>query len=333
MKASGAQLGKLLLEWYLTNHRKLPWRENRDPYRIWISETMLQQTTVVAVIPYFERFIARFPNVDTLAQAPLELVLEHWAGLGYYSRARNLHKAAQILAKNGFSRSYLQLMELPGFGPYTSRAVSSIAFDEAVGVLDGNVIRVLSRVYGINSDWWTTKARDQLQHISDELVQKTGTPHLINQALMELGATICTPKKTLCLLCPWKGSCQALAKKRVEELPKKKPRRHSEIWYWRPLLALKKDSALVCSNSYAPFLKGQLIFPGTVEKLSKKPKAYDLKHSITHHSIYIKIDALSALSLKSKSLKKEFGDLQWIPISELKKLNPSSMLTKILQES
>lgn len=331
MKASTNELGKLLLEWYKANHRNLPWRANRDPYKIWLSETMLQQTTVVAVIPYFERFIAKFPNVKALAQANLDEVYELWAGLGYYSRARNLHKAAQILAENGFATSYEQLIELPGFGPYTSRAVSSIAFDEPVGVLDGNVIRVLSRIYGINSDWWSTKPRQELQKLSDELAQ-TGPSHQMNQALMELGATICTPQKTMCLLCPWKTHCRGLKKNMVAQLPKKKARKNSEVWIWNPILSLQKDKVLVCKNEYAPFLKGQLLFPGKIKKSIDKPKTFDLKHSITHHAIYIKIDAIPHLKLKSKTLKDEFGDLQWIAIKDLKKINPSSLLTKVLEK-
>src|SRR5688572_19286950 len=128
-----------LLEWYAQNKRALPWRENRDPYRIWISETMLQQTTTTAVIPYFERFTRKFPDLKTLAKAPQSEVVEAWAGLGYYSRARNLHKSAQALfAAGGFPRRFRELIELPGFGPYTSRSVASLAFDESVGVVDGN---------------------------------------------------------------------------------------------------------------------------------------------------------------------------------------------------
>ena len=136
-----------LINWYLANRRPLPWRKDKNPYTIWISEVMLQQTTVAAVIPYFERFIERFPNQHTLAQAELSEVYEYWAGLGYYSRARNLHASAKIISDSGFPEDYSQLIQLPGFGPYTARAVASLAFDQKVGVLDGNVIRVLSRVH------------------------------------------------------------------------------------------------------------------------------------------------------------------------------------------
>ena len=140
-----------LITWYKENKRDLPWRNpqgsrgSKDPYRIWISEVMLQQTTVTAVIPFYEKFMNRFPKVQDLAQAKIEDVYEYWAGLGYYSRARNLHKAAQMFAENGFPKTAAELIEYPGLGPYTSRAIASLAFGEKVGVLDGNVIRVLSR--------------------------------------------------------------------------------------------------------------------------------------------------------------------------------------------
>ncbi len=196
-------LHRNLINWYLENQRLLPWRMDRDPYKIWISEVMLQQTTVAAVIPYFEKFIQKFPTVQILASSKLEDVYEFWAGLGYYSRARNIHASAKILAISGFAKTHTELIKLPGFGPYTSRAVSSLAFNESVGVLDGNVIRVLSRVFAIKSEWWKPLHRIQLQNYSDQLA-KYGESANLNQGLMELGATVCTPQKPLCPICPWK---------------------------------------------------------------------------------------------------------------------------------
>lgn len=152
--ASIAEDRASLVAWYQKNKRVLPWRKDRNPYRIWISEVMLQQTTVAAVVPFYERFLERFPTVDDLAKASIEQVYEVWAGLGYYSRARNLHKAAQSIFEHGFPQKAEQLIELSGFGPYTSRAVASLAFNEHVGVLDGNVIRVLTRRYGLDIPWW-----------------------------------------------------------------------------------------------------------------------------------------------------------------------------------
>lgn len=311
-----------LTQWYKKNRRDLPWRQSKDPYRIWLSEVMLQQTTVVAVIPYFEKFVTKFPTVHDLAHAPEADVLEAWAGLGYYSRARNLHKAAKALSTNGFPLTAAELLELPGFGPYTSRAVASIAFEEKVGVLDGNVIRVLSRRFGIKSSWWNTQGRNELQDLSDKLAL-CGEPDISNQALMELGATVCTPQKVMCVLCPWVKTCVAREKNCVEELPLKKPRKKSEVWVWKPQVFIKNNKVALVKNDYAPFLKGQMIFPGTISKQDEKPDQFVARHSITHHDIYIDL-------LKSKS--SNATKVQWIELSELKKVNPSSLLQKVLSK-
>ncbi|WP_415064150.1 A/G-specific adenine glycosylase [Bdellovibrio sp.] len=313
---------KHLTQWYKKNHRSLPWRENKDPYRIWLSEVMLQQTTVIAVIPYFEKFLEKFPTVHALAEAPESEVLEAWAGLGYYSRARNLHKAAKALSTQGFPKTAAELLELPGFGPYTSRAVASIAFGEKVGVLDGNVIRVLSRRYGLKLEWWNNQGRAILQNISDELAL-LGQADVINQGLMELGATVCTPQKVTCILCPWASSCVAREKNAVEKLPLKKPRKDSEVWVWKPLVAIKDHKVALVKNDYAPFLKGQMIFPGEIAKEKNKPKDYDAKHNITHHDIFIQITQRKSMSGKN---------IEWVELKELKKVNPSSLLQKVLHK-
>lgn len=313
---------KQLTQWYNKNKRSLPWRENKNPYRIWLSEVMLQQTTVVAVIPYFEKFLQKFPTVQDLANAPEADVMEAWAGLGYYSRARNLHKAAKALAEGGFPKTAAELLELPGFGPYTSRAVASIAFGEKVGVLDGNVIRVLSRRYGLKLEWWNGKGRDHLQKISDEL-SLLGQADVVNQGLMELGATVCTPQKVMCMLCPWAATCVSREKNLVEKLPLKKPRKESEVWVWKPLVAIKNQKVALVQNDYAPFLKGQMIFPGEISMEKNKPKAYDAKHNITHHDIFIQITEKKSLTGKN---------LQWVDLKELKKVNPSSLLQKVLHK-
>ncbi|MFS4459405.1 A/G-specific adenine glycosylase [Bdellovibrio sp. HCB2-146] len=312
-----------LVQWYKKNQRALPWRESKDPYRIWLSEVMLQQTTVVAVIPYFERFLKKFPRLKNLAEAPEAEVLEAWAGLGYYSRARNLHKAAKALNENGFPQTAAELLELPGFGPYTSRAVASIAFGEKVGVLDGNVIRVLSRKYGLSLDWWTPKGRMELQKISDDLAL-FGQADFLNQGLMELGATVCTPQKVTCMLCPWASDCKARDKNLIEKLPLKKPRKQSEVWVWKPELAIKDQKVALITNDYAPFLKGQMIFPGEIAKEKNKPKAYDAKHNITHHDIFIQITRKKSISSRK---------VTWVSLKDLKKVNPSSLLQKVLAKA
>lgn len=316
-------LSQNLSKWYLENRRDLPWRSNRNPYHIWISEVMLQQTTVQAVIPFYQRFLTRFPSVQSLADAPLEDVYEVWAGLGYYSRARNLHKAAKALAEKGFPKTAAELLELPGFGPYTSRAVASLAFGENVGVLDGNVIRVLSRAFALPIHWWTTKGRKQLQDLSDELANE-GDSAVINQGLMELGATVCTPQNPTCFMCPWKAQCVGLEKDIPTKFPVKKPRRPAEVWVWKPLLIKKANKYAVIQNDYTPFLKGQWIFPGTIKKQDEKPKIFDLQHAITHHSIFIKV-------IDKKPADTSLRGIKWVSASELKKLNPSSLLQKVIE--
>lgn len=310
-----------LRDWYLENQRPLPWRLNRDPYGIWISEMMLQQTTVAAVVPFYERFMRKFPTVQSLQKSPLSNVLEMWAGLGYYSRARNIHKSAQVLGASGFPKSYLELMELPGFGPYTARAVSSLAFGEKVGVVDGNVIRVLSRYYGLAGPWWTTAERNIYQQKIDAWVQKED-PSLINQAVMDLGATICTPQRPACLLCPLQKNCSARQTQKISDLPVKKPKKDSEVWVWDVDLHLRGKKIGLIENDYLPFLKGQMIFPGKALKQKQKPKKYDVKHGITHHNIYVRVSKIGVTAAKK---------VKWIEINQLQKINPSSLLRKIIE--
>lgn len=313
-------LHKSLLAWYRENHRPLPWRKNKDPYRIWISEVMLQQTTVTAVIPFYEKFMERFPKVEVLAEATIEEVYRFWSGLGYYSRARNLHRASQEIVKLGhFPQRFAELIELPGLGPYTARAVSSIAFNETVGVLDGNVIRVLCRVFGLHSKFWMNAEKNQLQKLAD-LFAEQGDASSTNQALMELGATVCTAKKPTCILCPWSKKCMALHNSEVEKLPLQKPRRKKEIWVWTAHVRTKNGRLALVQNNYAPFLKGTWIFPGRALKVQSKPKKFDLKHTITHHEIYIQI---SAENQKSESEK-------WFQIKDIATVNPSALIQKVL---
>ncbi|MBX2987685.1 MAG: A/G-specific adenine glycosylase [Bdellovibrionaceae bacterium] len=314
---------KALLAWYRANRRSLPWRENRDPYRIWISEVMLQQTTVAAVIPYYERFLKSFPDVKTLAEAPEGDVLRAWAGLGYYSRARNLHKASKALAAGGFPRTAAELIELPGFGPYTSAAVASIAFGDEVGVLDGNVIRVLCRRYGLDIPWWNNAEKKMLQAFADAFA-RLGRPDEINQALMELGATVCTPSSPSCLLCPWSSVCEARRQDKVSSLPRPKPRRALETWVWSPIVTIKNERVALVQNSQGPVLKGQWIFPGDFRPSDVKPKKFAARHGITHHDLYV-------CWPEDKGRWKPDPETKWVPLKDLESVTPSKLLRKVLQ--
>lgn len=319
-----SQLQVSLINWYKDNHRDLPWRRTKDPYAIWISEVMLQQTTVTAVLPYYETFLKKFPKLDSLAQSSLSEVLEIWAGLGYYSRARNLHRAACAIAELGqFPSSSTSLSELPGFGPYTSRAVATFAFKERVGVLDGNVIRVLSRLLNLPTEHWKPNGRQQLQVWADRLAQ-VQTPDILNQALIEIGATICAKQNPSCFLCPWSKSCLAKRAGTIDRLPLKKPKAKQEIWLWMPTVTLKTGKIALMKNDYLPFLKGQWIFPGTSQKITKKPKQFDVKHAITKYDIYVQIK-------RETSLKG--NKLSWVSLKDIKKVNPTNLIQKVLRES
>ncbi len=225
----GRELRKLrrpLLRWYDANRRDLPWRRSRDPYAIWISEAMLQQTRVDTVIPYWERFLEAFPDVKSLADADLEDIYAVWTGLGYYSRARNLKHAAQtIVAEHDgeLPESADLLRELKGIGRYTAGAVASIAFDHEEALVDGNVVRVFTRLLGIREESTAKAVIEELWTIASELVRGP-RPGDLNQALMELGATLCTSKKPRCLACPVRNRCDAHARGDAEQLPIKKKR-------------------------------------------------------------------------------------------------------------
>lgn len=213
----------LLTQWYLQNMRDLPWRKTRDPYKIWLSEIMLQQTRVAQGTPYFLSFTTAFPSVFDLAAANEEQVLKLWQGLGYYSRARNLHKTAQYVANelSGiFPDNYNDLLKLKGVGEYTAAAIASFSYNEAVPVVDGNVFRVLSRYLNIDTDIAAASAKKEFAALAFELMPKDN-PALFNQAIMEFGALQCVPKSPNCSICIFNSSCAALQKKKVDLLPVK----------------------------------------------------------------------------------------------------------------
>ena len=215
--------GQKLISWYLQNKRDLPWRNTKDPYKIWLSEVILQQTRVAQGLPYYESFVRNFPTVFDLAKADQQQVLKIWQGLGYYSRARNLHHTAQYVSEqlNGeFPKTYAELIKLKGIGSYTASAIASFSNDESVAVVDGNVYRVLSRYFGIETDISSSKAKKEFQQLADEVLDKKN-PSLFNQAIMEFGALQCTPKNPNCEICIFNTSCFALQKNIVERLPVK----------------------------------------------------------------------------------------------------------------
>ena len=213
----------ILIKWYLQNKRDLPWRKTADPYHIWLSEIMLQQTRVAQGTPYFFAFTQEFPTVFDLANASEEQVLKLWQGLGYYSRARNLHKTSQYVANelNGvFPANFKDLLQLKGVGEYTAAAIASFSYNEAVPVVDGNVFRVLSRYFDVESDISLPATKKEFTELAYELMPKDN-PAIFNQAIMEFGALQCVPKSPDCSICVFNESCAALQKKKVSVLPVK----------------------------------------------------------------------------------------------------------------
>ncbi|MEO5775303.1 MAG: A/G-specific adenine glycosylase [Flavobacterium sp.] len=212
-----------LIQWYLQNKRDLPWRNDTNPYTIWLSEIMLQQTRVAQGLPFYLRFTKAFPTVFDLANADEEAVLKLWQGLGYYSRARNLHKTAKQIAfeLNGeFPKSYKELLHLKGIGEYTAAAIASFAYNESVPVVDGNVYRVLSRYFDVETDIASAGAKKEFTQLAAELLPK-GNANIFNQAIMEFGALQCVPKNPDCGICVFNDSCLALKMKKVAQLPVK----------------------------------------------------------------------------------------------------------------
>ncbi len=223
-----------LLEWYARNGRDLPWRREPEPYHVWLSEIIMQQTRISQGMAYWQRFVDEWPSIDVLAHASEQQVMRMWQGLGYYSRARNLHRAAQMVAERGeFPSTYAGLLTLPGVGPYTAAAIASICFGEPCAVVDGNVFRVLSRLYSVDMPIDTTEGR-KLFHALAQDALPAGCPGDWNQAMMDFGAMVCTPQNPQCDLCPLSNSCLALAQDRVAVLPVKQGKvkvRHRHLIY------------------------------------------------------------------------------------------------------
>ncbi len=264
-----------LTGWYHQNKRDLPWRNTNDPYKIWISEIMLQQTRVDTVIPYYEHFLEQFPTIYDLADADQQQVLKCWEGLGYYSRARNMHQAAKTVVKEFNGRipdSYEEITSLKGVGPYTASAILSIAFQKKFAVVDGNVIRVLARYFGITDDIRSAKTKKRIQQHADELISEK-KPGDFNQALMELGATVCKPGNPLCGECPLSTGCVAAASAKTDRIPykspsKKVPHHHIAVG----LIVNNRNELLIALRPNESMLGGLWEFPGGKQEAGESLK-------------------------------------------------------------
>ena len=302
-------LAVLILAWYDRHHRGMPWRvapaaaaagKRPDPYHVWLSEVMLQQTTVAAVGSYFAAFTARWPDVRALAEAPLAEILAAWAGLGYYARARNLHRCAvAVAARPGarFPETEAELMALPGIGPYTAAAIAAIAFDRPATVLDGNVERVMARLHAETGPLPGVKARLRAHA---RALTPSGRPGDYAQAVMDLGATICTPRRPACALCPWRSACRGRQAGIAETLPVKAPRRAKPVRHGTAFLAL--DGAGRVLTERRPergLLGGMLALPSTGwEDRPPEPAppfkadwrpAGEVRHTFTHFHLRLAV--------------------------------------------
>jgi len=266
------ELMENLLSWYRQNSRKnLPWRKNKDPYRIWVSEIMLQQTQVSKVMPHYQRFLEQFPSVEALAKAPLTSVLDAWSGLGYYSRAKNLHQAAQVIQRDHNGRipdNVSQLLTLPGVGRYTAGAIASIAYDRPAPILDGNVVRVLCRHFGIEGNTQDSVVQKKLWALSAKLVP-VDSPGDFNQALMELGALVCTPHSPQCSACPLMKSCIAYKRGWQDRIPEPRIAALKKQILYPCGLIEKNGRFLLARRPLTGLLPGLWEFPGGEKETGK----------------------------------------------------------------
>ncbi|MEX0719031.1 MAG: A/G-specific adenine glycosylase [Balneolaceae bacterium] len=341
-----------LLNWYKDHKREMPWRGELDPYKIWVSEIMLQQTRVDQAWPYFQNFISQFPTVFDLAKAEQQQVLKAWEGLGYYSRARNLHFASRDVAENyggKLPQNYDEIIKLKGIGPYTAAAITSIAFNKANAVVDGNVIRVLTRYFGIEDDTRSNKTRNLVQEFASELID-TKRPGDFNQALMELGSVVCTPTKPTCSSCPVQAKCSAAKTARTNTIPykspaKKKPHHHIGVG----IIEDENDKVLIALRPENVMLGGLWEFPGgkqkegekireTVERelkeeLGVRVKTYQefmvLKHTYSHFSITL--HAYKCRLTSGNPKPKESQEVRWVEKLELEQY-PFPKANKMLTE-
>lgn len=328
------KFSKTLIRWYSNNKRILPWRETKNPYYIWLSEIILQQTQVKQGLPYYEAFVTKYPTVFDLANADEGDVLKLWQGLGYYSRARNLHASAKYVVdelQGVFPNSYKDLLNLKGVGDYTASAIASICFDEATAVVDGNVYRVLSRYFGIDTTINSSKGAKEFKALAQELIDKKN-PADFNQAIMEFGATQCKPKKPECHICPFQDVCIAFNKNKIDDLPvkiksakaKKKffnflvfisedgrtileKREEKGIWqnlYQFPLIETNKDWDALCFKK--EIKKHYLINDRTFELSLYNEDA--IIHKLSHQHLFTKFWILSVNKLA----------IEGIPLGEIR---------------
>ncbi len=328
---------KSLIGWYLAHKRALPWRDSNDPYRIWVSEVMLQQTQVVTVVPYFDRFLDLFKDLESLARADLQQVLKIWEGLGYYARARNLHRAAQIVLKEHggvIPSRWAEFRKLPGVGDYIAAAVLSIAFEQPYPVVDGNVKRVLARLQLMKDPVNKASSARKFRVTADRLLAKA-KPGTFNQAMMELGAVVCKPKQPLCGSCPVQKMCRAYQSAQVQNYPVRLKKPPTPEYHIAVGVVFKDGRVLITRRKSSGLLGGLWEFPGGKIQKGESPEAActreikeevnlairvdshlsRVKHAYTHFKIVMEIFCCSYVS--GRVALKGPVDYRWIKLQEL----------------
>jgi A/G-specific adenine glycosylase len=326
-----------LIKWFDHNKRPMPWRDNPEPYYVWVSEMMLQQTQVATALPYFNRFIDLFPTVYKLAESSQEQVLKAWEGLGYYSRARNLHKAAQLVCEKHSGKlpsNYKELQSIPGIGPYCAAAIASIAFGEAIPSVDGNFLRVLCRFWGIEDDISKASTRNQIFDRCLPFIQKSN-PSSFNQGIMELGATLCSPKNPACPTCPLSSECNALKTNKTELLPVKTKKQKVPTIPIAVGIIKKENKVLIAKRKQNGMLAGLWEFPGgkqeNAESLQQTvirevleeagvvvtvdKKLIMVKHTFSHFKIELTAFLTTLKSGQAKALSSD--EVKWVTLSDL----------------
>lgn len=282
-----------LLKWFKKHKRDFPWRKNRTPYRVWVSELMLQQTRADQALPYYRKFMKTFPSLNSLAKASQHDVLKIWEGLGYYARARNMHKTAQRLVEHSrgrFPKTYEELKALPGIGPYTAAAIGSLAFDLDVAVVDGNVIRVLSRIFAYTDDVGTPAGKARIQSWAEDLLPR-GRAGMFNEAMMELGAVLCLPKNPVCSECPLRKVCRGYASSHPERYPvKKKKAKIPHKIVGAAVVRNRKGEVLIARRPERSMLGGLWEFPGGVRERDESMKACIVRELKEELGIEIRVD-------------------------------------------
>jgi len=342
-----------LINWYMGNKRDLPWRDDPDPYKIWLSEIILQQTRVAQGLPYFLKFVEKYPTIFMLAKASEDDVLRVWQGLGYYSRARNMHKCAKTIVNqyNGIIPAERKvLINLPGIGPYTSAAIASLAYNKKVAVVDGNVIRVITRLFGIKEDISLHKTIKQINEIAEELIPKS-QPGIFNQAIMEFGSRHCTPKKPSCGSCALSASCYAKLNGIQQDVPFKAKKTTTRVRFFNYLLLNVDGKYLLRKRKTRDIWRGLfeffLIETDSVSDFADLPLPHFLdrqkenwyllgesktyKHLLSHQTIFCKFYSISA-SQEFRSNPSELGEYLLFSEDEIYNLPKSILIDRYLGE-